>query len=284
MKRLLIILISLTSIIAYGQVDSIPLSLTKKYFYGEIKNYKSVLIGEAKDQKFNSKNISKDAVMEFEALMLKDDKATIAVSLTEGEQHTDIYTFWTKDKDWKITAFRALWLPGVFYMYYDRFKDLDNVGVNSEYKKMIDEVKQRNDTLTDEQIIEQIGTLEDLQADVKNMQLTVDSDEKLKEHFYNNREKFQALLVKIQNDSISQEKMWRIRKQPDYKDDLRVLLLSGISSYNGQSLIDFNIGGMIDNSVGYLYCKNPDDVPEMSDNRYIMIRNLGNGWYLYKTT
>ena len=41
---------------------------------------------------------------------------------------------------------------------------------------------------------------------------------------------------------------------------------------------------MIDNSVGYLYCKNPDDVPLMSDNGYIMIRDLGNGWYLYKTT
>jgi FtsZ-binding cell division protein ZapB len=284
MKQLFIILISLSSMIAYGQIDSVPLSLTKKYFNGEIRNYKSVLIGEAKDQKFNPKKISKDAVMEFETLMLKDNKAAIAVSLAEGEQHTDIYTFWTKDKDWKIKAFKALWLPGVFYMYYDRFKDLDSAGINLEYKKMIDEIKQRNDTLSDEQIVEQIGTLEDLQENVQNMRLTVNSDEKLKEHFYSNQEKFQALLVKIQNDSISQEKMWRIRKQPDYKDDLRELLLSGISSYNGQSLIDFNIGGMIDNSVGYLYCKNPDDIPDITVNRYIMIRKLDNGWYLYKTT
>ncbi len=284
MKHLLVILISLTNIIAYGQDDSMPLSLTKKYFYGEIKNYKSVLIGEAKKQQFNPHKISKNTVMEFETLMLKDDKAAVAVSLTEGDQHTDLYTFWTKDNDWKIEAFRALWLPRVFYMYYDRFKDLDSAGINSEYNKMIVEAKQRNDTLTHEQIVQQIGTLEDFQADIKNMRLTVNSDKKLSEHFHNNQEKFQSLLVKIQNDSISQEKIWVIRKQPDYKDDLRDLLLSGISSRNDQSRIDFNIGGMIDNSVGYLYCKNPDDVPLMSDNGYIMIRDLGNGWYLYKTT
>ncbi|HBH23453.1 MAG TPA: hypothetical protein DDY13_08520, partial [Cytophagales bacterium] len=275
---------ALISIIAYGQVDSIPLSLTKKYFNGGLRNYKSVLIGEAKGQKFNPKKISGKANMDFETLMLTTDKVVIAISLTEGGQHTDIYAFWTKDKEWKITAFRALWLPGVFYMYFDRFRNLDSEGIKLEFQKMIDERKQKNGALTDEQIVEQIGTLEDLQADIGNMELTVGSDEKLKEHFYNNQEKFHALLDKIQNDSISQTKTWRIRKQPDYKGDLRELLLSGISSYNGQSLIDFNIGGMIDNSVGYFYCKNPDDVPEMSANRYIMIRNLGNGWYLYKTT
>jgi hypothetical protein len=258
--------------------------LTKKYFNGGLRNYKSVLIGEAKGQKFNPKKISGKANMDFETLMLTTDKVVIAISLTEGGQHTDIYAFWTKDKEWKITAFRALWLPGVFYMYFDRFRNLDSEGIKLEFQKMIDERKQKNGALTDEQIVEQIGTLEDLQADIGNMELTVGSDEKLKEHFYNNQEKFHALLDKIQNDSISQTKTWRIRKQPDYKGDLRELLLSGISSYNGQSLIDFNIGGMIDNSVGYFYCKNPDDVPEMSANRYIMILNLGNGWYLYKTT
>ena len=49
-------------------------------------------------------------------------------------------------------------------------------------------------------------------------------------------------------------------------------------------IIDFSIGGMIDNSVGYFYCKDKNKLPEMSDNRYIMIKHLGDGWYLYKTT
>jgi hypothetical protein len=284
MKQLLIILFLLTSIIAYGQIDSIPLALTKKYFNGEIRNYKSVLIGEAKDQNFNPKKIFEEADIEFETLMLKKDKAVIAVSLSERDQHTDIYSFWTKGEDWQITAFRALWLPGVFYMYFDRFRNLDDEGIKTEYQKMFEEVEQNNDTLTDKQITEQIGTLEDLQTYVSNTKLTVESDKNLKKYFYKNQDKFHALLNKIQNDSITKTKVWRIKKQPNYKEDLRELLLSGVSGYDGHSLIDFYIGGMIDNSVGYFYCKNPVDVPEMSDNRYIMIRNLGNGWYLYKTT
>ena len=42
--------------------------------------------------------------------------------------------------------------------------------------------------------------------------------------------------------TVYHKKIWVIRKQPDYKDDLRDLLLSGISSRNDQSRIDFNIG------------------------------------------
>ena len=284
MKQVLIILISLVSLIASGQNDTIPLDLTKKYFKGELRNYKAVLTGEAKDQNFNPKKISKKADLEFETLINSNNIAAIAISLTEGKQHSDIYAFWTKDKDWQITAFRALWLPGMFYMLLDNYKDLDSEGIKKEYMKMLKEVKQKNDTLTDEQIVEKIGTLDDFRFDVENMKLTVCSDKDLKEHFYKNQYEFTVLLDKVQNDSISETKTWHISKQSDYKKQLQNLLITGISGYKSSPIIDFQIGGVIDNSVGYFYCEKPEDVPEMSDNRYIMIRELGNGWYLYKTT
>ena len=284
MKQILIILISLVSQIAYGQNDTIPLDLTKNYFNGKLRNYKSVLISEAKDQNFNPKKISKKANLEFEALMYSYNKAVIAISLTEGKQHSDIYAFWSKDKDWQITAFRALWLPGVFYMLLDNYKDLDSEGIKKEYMKMLDEAKQKNDTMTDEQIVEKIGTLDEFRFNVENMKLTICSDNDLKEHFYKNQDKFDALLDKVQNDSISKTRTWRINKQSDFNLDMQKLLISDISDYNNSQLIVFKIGGMIDNSVGYFYCENTEDIPEMSDNRYIMIRELGKGWYLYKTT
>jgi len=79
-----------------------------------------------------------------------DDMAVIAVSITEENQHTDLYTFWNKDKDWKISPFRARWLPGLFYILLDNYKDLDDEGIKLEYKKMFEEAKQKNDSLTDE--------------------------------------------------------------------------------------------------------------------------------------
>ena len=48
--------------------------------------------------------------------------------------------------------------------------------------------------------------------------------------------------------------------------------------------LDFQIGGIIDNTVGYYFFLHEEDVPEMTPGRMIMLRDLGDGWYLYKTT
>jgi hypothetical protein len=284
MKYFLIIIISLSNFLVSGQNDTIPLNLTIKYFKGELRSYKSVLTGEAKGQNINPRNISTNANFEFETLDYSDDMAVIAVSITEENQHTDLYTFWNKDKDWKISAFRSLWLPGLFYILLDNYKDLDDEGIKLEYKKMFEEAKQKNDSLTDELITKKIGTLEDLYFEIENMKLTVSSDKGLLEHFYKNQDKFKAIIEKIQNDSIYKKNAYKNQNMYKFSCDSKELLISSITAYDNNSQIDFLIGGMIDNRVGYLYCKNPEDVPEISENRYIMIRKIGNGWYLYKTT
>ena len=44
------------------------------------------------------------------------------------------------------------------------------------------------------------------------------------------------------------------------------------------------IGGVLDNTVGYMYQPDPAKLPAISAGYFILIRPLGNGWYLYKTT
>ena len=71
-----------------------------------------------------------------------------------------------------------------------------------------------------------------------------------------------------------------------YKNRLALLFIDNAfpdweSSKNN---LNFLIGGITDNSVGYLYIKNKKDVPKMNPARFIMIREIGDGWYLYKTT
>jgi len=78
---------------------------------------------------------------------------------------------------------------------------------------------------------------------------------------------------------------WRVNKKDiEFKTKLNKILISSISGNKMNDIIDFSIGGMIDNSVGYFYRKDKNKLPAMSDNRYIMIKNLGDGWYLYKMT
>ena len=67
---------------------------------------------------------------------------------------------------------------------------------------------------------------------------------------------------------------------------LRGLFIDNVYPYSEETKgsLFFLIGGITDNSVGYFYIKDERNVPEMSPSHFIMIRSLGDGWYLYKTT
>jgi len=268
----------------FGQNDSIPYYLTKKYFNRELKNYKSYLKGEAKEQNFNPKEISEDSKIQYEILSLDDTEAVIEITITADGNSNNLYAFWTKEQDWKIKAFRALWLPGFFYSMLEEYKDLDEVGIRKVYDNKIAEAKVKNDTISEQELVEVFGTIEDFQFEIENMKLTVAPDEKLIKHFNQNKEKFNILLSKIKSDTLTNSNMWRFDNKSNYKIYMHEILVSSISNYDDNKLTSFVIGGMIDNTVGYFYCENPKDVPKMSDNWFIMIKNIGDGWYLYKTT
>jgi hypothetical protein len=279
-----LLLLLISNWIASAQQDSIPFDLTKKYISGELGDFRSILTGEAKEQDFNPKKISSNAEISFETLLCNANKAVIAVAIQENKDHTDLYVFWTRDNEWKINALRALWLPGMFYMMLDKYKDLDEIGIKHEYEKMFNDLKKRSDTISDEKVVESIGTLKDFRYEINNMKLTIASDKDLMEHFNINQDKFNALLTTVQKNALSSAEPLRVSKNSQYKNEMQDILISSISNLDDNNCISFMIGGMIDNSVGYFHCENPDNVPAMSDNRYIMIRCLGNGWYLYKTT
>ena len=112
------------------------------------------------------------------------------------------------------------------------------------------------------------------------------SDEALINHFKENKNQFDNILKQIITDTtLSNKEYWRVdKKDSNFKKELNKILISSISGTDKNNCIDFTIGGMIDNSVVYFYCKDKNKLPEMSDDRYIMIRDIGNSWYLYKTT
>lgn len=284
--KILILLIFSISTICKSQTNSEPLDLVTKYFNKELNNYKSVLIGEAKEQNFNPKDIGKEVSKEFEILSEGTDNAVIAITLNDGEHNTDLYAFLVKDDEWKIKAFRSLWLPGFFYSMLEEYNDLDKSGIEKKYNEMIETAKQKNDTISETDIVSEIGTLDEFVAEIQNMKLIVSSDNDLVNHFNENKNQFENILGKILSDTtIVNKENWRINKKDiKFKTDLNTILISSISGSETNKMIDFSIGGMIDNSVGYFYCKDKNSIPEMSDNRYIMIKDLGDGWYLYKTT
>jgi hypothetical protein len=50
------------------------------------------------------------------------------------------------------------------------------------------------------------------------------------------------------------------------------------------NFFDLHLWGIVDNYVGFFWASDPKQLPSMSPSNYIVIRDLGGGWYLYRTT
>ena len=193
---------------------------------------------------------------------------TILDSLENG---IDTYVHVEKDKDWKIKAFRALAMTG--------FMEQALLEMEKMTEEQIDIlIKQDKETFKSK---------EDFYQELENIKLTLELDDTIIEHFENNKEKFEKLKNELQNTKFDKDEQSyrKINLGEQIKTDYKKLLISTIStSFNCESCFEFVIGGMVDNTVGYLYIPNKKNIPKMNPSRIIMIREIGNGWYLFKTT
>ncbi|MEO6285885.1 MAG: hypothetical protein ABIN80_28950 [Dyadobacter sp.] len=124
---------------------------------------------------------------------------------------------------------------------------------------------------------------EDYSFQLGNVKLILELDEDIAKHFLTNQEEFERLknLAMKQLDEGKNKKLIE-----NLKEDYQKLYISSVSigEYETGNCINFLIGGMLDNSVGYIYVKDKKDLPEMNPGGIIMIREIGSGWYIYKTT
>jgi len=106
----------------------------------------------------------------------------------------------------------------------------------------------------------------------QNMLLTLQLDSELKEYLHKNIGSLNAIAFEAKT---SQKKATESAKHLN-------LNLVGYDSSSG--IVDVNVGGILDNSVGYLFVPPGTEVPQMSDEDYIYIEHVTGNWYVYKTT
>ena len=222
------------------------------------------------------KNVKKDY------LLLGENEKTAVVNLTIIDSigvEFDTYLHLVKEENiWKIEAFRALAMTGIIAQVKDELEKMTEAQVDS----MIEQYKK------DTTAFSMFKSKEDYQFELGNARLTLASDDNIIEHFKTNEIEFNRIKDSIQKE-IEEIKIEEERTQSigeNYQNEYRTLFISSISTggYELVNCIDFRIGGMIDNTVGYFYVKDKKDVPEMNPSRIIMVREIGNGWYIYKTT
>lgn len=272
-------LLILTATTVYGQTYE-PLDLAKKIFgkdsFPTIDNY---ITGEYKGRP-NGQDLRKDSLTKFVLLGQTDKTAVVGMTILDSTgKGLDTYLHFEKNTIWKMNAFRGLALTGIIEqvkisLEKMTFQQVDSIIDTSKKKKKDD--------------FAMFTSREDYNFQLGNATLTLELDDNIAKHFATNQAEFERLkdfaLTQLEKEKVDEE--GSVRLIESLKSDYQKLFISSVSTggYVLGNCINFLIGGMVDNCVGYIYVKDKNDLPKMNPDRVIMIKEIGNGWYIYKTT
>lgn len=271
-------LLILTATNCYSQ-NFEPLALAKRIFGKDsLTDINKYITGEYQGRP-NGQDLPEGATTKFIVLDQANNKAVVAMTILDSSgTGLDTYLHFVKDTVWKMTAFRSLAMTGIIEQVKDELEKLT--------PQQIDEmIKSANKKGEEEPMF---SSKEDYEFELGNARLTLELDDQIIRHFLKNRNEFErikdSIMNEIQKTKADEERNAAVGE--NLKTDYRKLFISSVSigGYEFPNSINFLIGGILDNSVGYIYVKDKKDLPEMNPERIIMIREIGNGWYMYKTT
>ena len=202
---------------------------------------------------------------------------TILDTLGQG---VDTYLHFEKDTTWKVSAFRGLAMTGIIEQLKNELEKMTPEQVDEIIKSGKKNKKSKESAL--------FTSKEEYEFELGNAKLTLELDDNIAKHFLTNQAEFERLknlaLTQLEKETADEERSMKLIE--DFKTDYRKIFISSVSTggYELGNCINFLIGGMIDNTVGYLYVTDKKYLPEMNPERVIMIKEIGNGWYIYKTT
>ncbi|MEH6656284.1 hypothetical protein [Leeuwenhoekiella marinoflava] len=204
-------------------------------------------------------------------------RMTLLDSLAEG---IDTYLYFQKDSIWKVKAFRALANTGSIQELRNSLEHISK----KEVRRIIKYHKRRGDPDS----YAMFSSMEDYNFQLGNARLILELDQNIAKHFLANQDEFERLkrmaLEQVQKEkSASQGKINLIENlKPSYEK----LFISAVSTGgpNFKNCINFLIGGIVDNAVGYLYVEDTKDLPVMNPENVIMLKKITGAWYMYKTT
>ncbi len=275
---ILAILILIVTIV-YGQAYE-PLDLAKKVFGKDsLPNIDNYTTREYKGRP-NGQDLQKGSTTKFTLLGQTDKTAVVAMTILDSlGRGIDAYLHFEKDTIWKVSAFRTLAMTDIIEQVKVELekmipKQVDDIVLKAKKKKKGD--------------FAMFASREDYNFQLGNVRLILELDDNIVRHFLTQQSEFERLkdlaLKQIEKEKVDEEMSSKLIE--NLKADYQKLFISSVSTggYELGSCINFLIGGMMDNSVGYIYVKDKNDLPEMNSDRVIMLREIGNGWYVYKTT
>lgn len=273
------VLFTLTVTTSYGQALG-PLEVARQIFgkttFTALKHHST---GEYEGHP-NGQDLPPTATTRFLLLGQDNEKAVVAMTIqVEPGQTVDTYLHFRKDTIWKLSAFRALAMTGMIAQAKKELEQMTPAQVDALIARAAAKKDKKDEMIT---------SRADYDFELGNFSLVLESDDHLIEHFRKN----QAAFNRLRDQALTQVPpagSKELRGTPvatAERTASRKLFISSVRAEpaTGGKRLNFLIGGILDNSVGYYYVTDKQAVPAMSPGDVIMVREIGGGWYLYKTT
>ncbi len=240
----------LTVTTVYGQTYE-PLDLAKKIFGKDsLPNIDNFITGEYKGRP-NGQDLQSGLTTKFTLLGQTEKTAVVAMTILDSlGKGLDTYLHFEKDLVWKMSAFRALAMTGII----EEVKiELEKMTVQQVDDIIAKSKKKKKDDFA------MFTSRDDYNFQLANAKLTLELDDNIVKHFVANQAEFERLknlaLTQLRKEKDDEERS--IKLIENVKADYQKLFISSVSTggYELGNCINFLIGGMVDNSVGYIYVK-----------------------------
>jgi len=280
--KIYILLFSITLFISANcfSMNLEPLPLAQKIFGNDsIPNIADYITGEYIGRP-NGTDIPKGSSKKF--LLLGQNENTAVVSLTTIDTNgkgIDLYLHFLKESTWKICAVRFLSISGTVEYKVKALERLSPKQIDSIIKNPQEEIKGKK--------VIKFTSRDEYNFLLGNAKLTIALDDSIVNHFEKNKDEFEKIKeiafkqMKKKKKSTFDDKFFKYLEKQFHK-----VFISSLSFRNDrmQNSLIFQIYGSFKNEVGYLYLKDKTKLPKMTPNSVIMLRELSDGWYIYKTT
>lgn len=222
-----------------------------------------------------------NATLHWRVLDQRDSLALINLTAVDSSGNgADLYLRMVKDTTWKLQSVRSLAMTGMMQAELEELEQMPQ-GYLDTLIAAAQKDKQGN-------ALKMLTSMDDYHFLVGNLRLALALDDSIADHFQRNKAAFNRLkdsaVAEIQRTPKQKGKYRKLLRK--YTQDYKKLLIENVvtGEAEGPAAIRFLIGGMIDNFVGYMYVADKKELPDLYDSDLIMLRDLGGGWYLYKTT
>ncbi|TGE23675.1 hypothetical protein E5K00_00240 [Hymenobacter aquaticus] len=203
-----------------------------------------------------------------EVVQQTDSTAVVAVELRDSTGGNDFYLHFVKQATWKLQAVRGLAMTNFGRQMLTVLESLP-AAERARYN--------------------QTHPQAEYDFTVNNIRLWIGSDADIEAHFTRRQADFNKAVQLLQRRPDFQAPAAdedAANADPVINRLLKSLYISRVTrkAADCDACVAFVIGGLIDNTVGLLYEPDARKVPPMNPESLIVVKPLGQGWYLYKTS